>query len=145
MCFTTIILWTRWRAAPSFISARLLIAQKEYEEAVKDYDLVLEQFSGNTKAATAQLHKGLALIAMASGMRARMSCARLSSATHRPGSGPGASQAERDGRAGLRRPLISDFRQNEVDPGLRAPSKSANIYICRSVPFLLRPPSDSSI
>src|SRR5579863_531174 len=33
--------------------------QKNYEDAIKDYDAVLEQFSGSSKAAAAQLHKGL--------------------------------------------------------------------------------------
>jgi TolA-binding protein len=46
-----------------FYLGEIAYRQKDYEEAVKDYDLVLEQFSGNAKAATAQLHKGLALIA----------------------------------------------------------------------------------
>ena len=47
-----------------FYLGEIAYRQKDYEEAVKDYDVVLEQFSGNAKAATAQLHKGLALIAM---------------------------------------------------------------------------------
>jgi len=47
-----------------FYLGEIAYRQKDYEEAVKNYDLVLEQFSGNAKAATAQLHKGLALIAM---------------------------------------------------------------------------------
>jgi len=38
--------------------------QKNYEDAVKNYNVVLEQFSGSSKAATAQLHKGFALIAL---------------------------------------------------------------------------------
>lgn len=38
--------------------------QKNYEDAIKDYDVVIEQFSGNSKAATSQLHKGLALFAL---------------------------------------------------------------------------------
>jgi TolA-binding protein len=38
--------------------------QRNYDDAVKAYDVVLEQFSGNPKAAASQLHKGLALIAL---------------------------------------------------------------------------------
>lgn len=46
-----------------FYLGEISYRQKDYEEAIKNYDVVLEQFSGNAKAATAQLHKGLALIA----------------------------------------------------------------------------------
>jgi len=37
--------------------------QKDYGNAVKSYNAVLEGFSGSTKAAAAQYHKGLALLA----------------------------------------------------------------------------------
>jgi tol-pal system protein YbgF len=38
--------------------------QKDYPDAITDYNAVLEGFGGNAKAPTAQLHKGLALLAM---------------------------------------------------------------------------------
>jgi TolA-binding protein len=38
--------------------------QKDYQTAISNYNAVLEGFSGNAKAAAAQLHKGFALIAM---------------------------------------------------------------------------------
>ena len=38
--------------------------QKNYDDAVKAYNAVLEGFSGNSKAPAAQLHKGLSLIEM---------------------------------------------------------------------------------
>jgi len=46
-----------------FYLGEIAYRQKNYDEAVRAYNVVLEQFSGNPKAATAQLHKGLALIA----------------------------------------------------------------------------------
>jgi TolA-binding protein len=47
-----------------FYLGEISYRQKSYEDAVKDYNVVLEQFSGSPKAAAAQLHKGLALIAL---------------------------------------------------------------------------------
>ncbi|HUB30103.1 MAG TPA: tetratricopeptide repeat protein [Terracidiphilus sp.] len=47
-----------------FYLGEIAYRQHNYEEAVKDYTVVIEQFSGNPKASTAQLHKGLALIAL---------------------------------------------------------------------------------
>lgn len=47
-----------------FYLGEIAYRQKSYEDAVKDYNVVLEQFSGSPKAAAAQLHKGLALIAL---------------------------------------------------------------------------------
>jgi tol-pal system protein YbgF len=47
-----------------FYLGEIAYRQKNYEDAVKDYNAVLEQFSGSPKAAAAQLHKGLALIAL---------------------------------------------------------------------------------
>jgi TolA-binding protein len=47
-----------------FYLGEIAYRQHNYDEAVKDYNVVLEQFSGSPKAATAQLHKGLALIAL---------------------------------------------------------------------------------
>jgi len=38
--------------------------QKNYDDAIKNYNVVIEEFSGNSKASTAQLHKGLALFAL---------------------------------------------------------------------------------
>jgi TolA-binding protein len=46
-----------------FYLGEIAYRQHNYDDAIKDYDLVLEQFSGSAKASTAQLHKGLALIA----------------------------------------------------------------------------------
>ncbi|HTB95573.1 MAG TPA: tetratricopeptide repeat protein [Terracidiphilus sp.] len=46
-----------------FYLGEIAYRQKNYDDAVKAYNVVLEQFSGNPKAATAQLHKGLSLIA----------------------------------------------------------------------------------
>jgi TolA-binding protein len=40
-----------------FYLGEIAYRQKDYEEAVKDYDVVLEQFSGSAKAATAQLQQ----------------------------------------------------------------------------------------
>jgi TolA-binding protein len=45
-----------------FYLGEIAYRQKNYDDAVKNYNVVLEQFSGSPKAATAQLHKGLALI-----------------------------------------------------------------------------------
>jgi tol-pal system protein YbgF len=45
-----------------FYLGEIAYRQHNYDDAVKAYNLVLEQYSGNTKAASAQLHKGLALI-----------------------------------------------------------------------------------
>ena len=47
-----------------FYLGEVAYRQKNYEDAIKDYDVVLEQFSGSPRASTAQLHKGLALIAL---------------------------------------------------------------------------------
>lgn len=45
-----------------FYLGEIAYRQKNYDDAVKNYNVVLEQFSGSPKAPTAQLHKGLALI-----------------------------------------------------------------------------------
>jgi TolA-binding protein len=45
-----------------FYLGEIAFRQKNYEDAVKAYNAVLEGFSGNSKAAAAQLHKGLALM-----------------------------------------------------------------------------------
>jgi TolA-binding protein len=47
-----------------FYLGEIAYRQKNYDDAIKNYNVVLEQFSGSPKAATAQLHKGLALIAL---------------------------------------------------------------------------------
>ena len=47
-----------------FYLGEIAYRQKNYDDAVKAYNAVLEQFSGNSKAAAAQLHKGFALIAL---------------------------------------------------------------------------------
>ena len=46
-----------------FYLGEIAYRQRNYDDAIKDYDVVLEQFSGSAKASAAQLHKGLALIA----------------------------------------------------------------------------------
>jgi TolA-binding protein len=45
-----------------FYLGEIAYRQKDYESAIKSYNGVLEGFSGNSKAAAAQLHKGLALM-----------------------------------------------------------------------------------
>ena len=47
-----------------FYLGEIAYRQRNYDDAVQNYNAVLEQFSGSPKAATAQLHKGLALIAL---------------------------------------------------------------------------------
>lgn len=46
-----------------FYLGEIAYRQKNYDDAIKAYNLVLEQYSGSPKAAAAQLHKGFALIA----------------------------------------------------------------------------------
>lgn len=46
-----------------FYLGEIAYRQKNYDDAIKAYNVVLEQYSGSTKAAAAQLHKGFALIA----------------------------------------------------------------------------------
>lgn len=45
-----------------FYLGEIAYRQQDYAEAIKDYNAVLEGFSGNPKAPAAQLHKGYALI-----------------------------------------------------------------------------------
>jgi TolA-binding protein len=45
-----------------FYLGEIAYQQKDYPDAINAYNAVLEGFSGNAKAAAAQLHKGLALI-----------------------------------------------------------------------------------
>ena len=47
-----------------FYLGEIAYRQKNYDEAVRSYNIVLEQFSGSSKAPAAQLHKGLSLIAL---------------------------------------------------------------------------------
>src|SRR5579859_3058624 len=47
-----------------FYLGEIAYQQKHYDEAVNAYNAVLEGFSGNAKAPAAQLHKGLALLAL---------------------------------------------------------------------------------
>lgn len=47
-----------------FYLGEIAYRQKNYDDAIKAYNVVLEQFSGNAKAPAAQLHKGLALLAL---------------------------------------------------------------------------------
>jgi tol-pal system protein YbgF len=46
-----------------FYLGEIAYQQKDYATAIADYNQVLEGFSGNAKAPTAQLHKGYALLA----------------------------------------------------------------------------------
>jgi TolA-binding protein len=48
-----------------FYLGEIAYRQQDYIEAIKNYNAVLENFSGNPKAPTAQLHKGFALISSA--------------------------------------------------------------------------------
>jgi tol-pal system protein YbgF len=50
--------------AAQFYLGEIAYRQHNYDEAVRSYNIVLEQFSGSSKAPAAQLHKGLALIAL---------------------------------------------------------------------------------
>ena len=47
-----------------FYIGEIAYEQKRYDDAISSYNAVLEGFSGNAKAPAAQLHKGLALIAV---------------------------------------------------------------------------------
>jgi tol-pal system protein YbgF len=47
-----------------FYLGEIAYRQHNYDDAVKAYNMVLEQYSGSSKASTAQLHKGLALISL---------------------------------------------------------------------------------
>jgi TolA-binding protein len=47
-----------------FYLGEIAYQQKDYATAISDYNALLEGFSGNAKAAAAQLHKGFALIAL---------------------------------------------------------------------------------
>jgi tol-pal system protein YbgF len=53
-----------YAGSSQFYLGEIAYRQKNFEDAVKAYNVVLEQFSGNPKAPTAQLHKGLALISL---------------------------------------------------------------------------------
>lgn len=48
--------------AAQFYLGEIAYRQEHYDDAIKDYNAVLEGFSGSPKAAAAQLHKGYALI-----------------------------------------------------------------------------------
>ncbi len=47
-----------------FYLGEIAYAQKHYDDAINAYNALLEGFAGNPKAPTAQLHKGLALLAV---------------------------------------------------------------------------------
>lgn len=51
-----------YAGSAQFYLGEIAYRQRNFDDAVKAYNVVLEQFSGNPKAAVAQLHKGLALI-----------------------------------------------------------------------------------
>ena len=46
-----------------FYLGEIAYQKQDYATAIKDYNFVLEGFSGNAKAPAAQLHKGLGLLA----------------------------------------------------------------------------------
>ena len=52
-----------------FYLADIEYRQGNFEAAVKDYDKVLEQYPGGSKAAAAQLKKGYALLELGKGCR----------------------------------------------------------------------------
>ena len=58
-----------------FYLGEIAYQQKDYADAIDYYNAVLEGFSGNAKAPAAQLHKGLALLAMDKRQAASTSCA----------------------------------------------------------------------
>jgi tol-pal system protein YbgF len=45
-----------------FYLGEIAYQQQQYNDAVNDYNAVLEGFAGNSRAPTAQLHKGLSLL-----------------------------------------------------------------------------------
>ncbi len=47
-----------------FYLGEIAYRQHNYDDAVSSYNIVLEQFSGSSKAPAAQLHKGMSLIAL---------------------------------------------------------------------------------
>lgn len=47
-----------------FYLGEISYREHNYDDAVQSYNIVLEQFSGSSKAPAAQLHKGMALIAL---------------------------------------------------------------------------------
>lgn len=47
-----------------FYLGEIAYQQKNYDEAVNDYNVVIESFGGNAKAPAAELHKGFALLAL---------------------------------------------------------------------------------
>jgi len=51
-----------YAGSAQFYLGEIAYRQHNYDDAVRAYNVVLEQFSGNPKAAAAQLHKGLSLI-----------------------------------------------------------------------------------
>ena len=60
-----------------FYLGEIAYRQKKYDDAVKDYNAVLEGFSGNAKAPAAQLHKALALLQAGQAFSRRFTnCAR---------------------------------------------------------------------
>lgn len=50
--------------AAQFYLGEIAYQQQHYDEAVNDYNAVIESFGGNAKAPTAELHKGYALMAL---------------------------------------------------------------------------------
>lgn len=49
--------------AAQFYLGEIAYEQKNYDEAINAYNVVIENFSGSAKAPAAELHKGLALLA----------------------------------------------------------------------------------
>jgi TolA-binding protein len=50
--------------AAQFYLGEIAYQQQHYDDAVNDYNTVIESFGGNSKAATAELHKSYALLAL---------------------------------------------------------------------------------
>ncbi len=53
-----------YSGSAQFYLGEIAYRQHNYDEAVRSYNIVLEQFSGSSKAPAAQLHKGMSLIAL---------------------------------------------------------------------------------
>ena len=82
-----------------FYLGEIAYQQKDYADAISDYNAVLEGFSGNAKAPAAQLHKGLALLADEQEGRGHSRTALADPAASADAGGArSAQQAERDGR-----------------------------------------------
>lgn len=75
-----------------FYLGEIAYRQKNYDDAIKAYNAVLEGFSGNAKAPAAQLHKALSLLAQ---NKKDAGVSELRSLVHRHPQTPEADQARR--------------------------------------------------